>query len=611
MAEPKYRTIKIPKPRSRGFRGRAALQQWQRSGGRQKQILNPETGKYEKALFGEAGQRQVQKLYPTKERGESIKKVEKAKVAQAKRQKAGAAEAKKKAAELAAKPKPKFKRDSRILDSFNATPLAKAGDGKVTFDDQTGKYVLDAFGAKKSYSADELKKEIAKSKEPKFKEDSKLVDAFNKTPLGKSGDGKVTFDPNTGKYVLDAFGAKKSYTADELNKEIKGAKPPKADPKPQLPPQPTPPAPAPAPVAKAEPAPPPPTTGRLTRGPGPEAPPPPPRVRITEEAPKPPAPKADLSALSGRDQAELNTVLKDLKNKVISPDFKTPTQAEIAEAVTKATGGRYTPPTPKVAEPPPPQAEPVVPESSRTSEPASKSMDEEFLKRYENKYTPTSGGPTIFENPSPIIDVTQPTVIDIPGGGQIKVPSIPAPPAAPAEPPMQVRTADFQDANNNGIDDRDEPDSGGILMPMPGQQPPRDAPPREAPPAAPPPPTFVNMDPLQGVRETYVPTNILGPSYDPNVREDYIQKMMQAGANIQQGGYPGFQMPTSAVPQVQFGGYGAPAPMAPLAPYAGLAAPPQPYSGAIVNPGTGEPEPVGMAPDPRLVNRPPGTGPIM
>ena len=154
-------------------------------------------------------------------------------------------------------------------------------------------------------------------------------------------------------------------------------------------------------------------------------------------------------------------------------------------------------------------------------------------------------------------------------------------------------------------------------MPMPGQPPPRDAPPREAPPVAPPPPTFVNMDPLQGLREAYVPTNILGPSYDPNVREDYVQKMMQAGANIQQGGYPTFQMPTSAVPQVQFGGYGAPAPMAPLAPYAGLGGPhpppppPQLASGAIVNPGTGEPEPVGMAPNPGLVNRPPGTGPIM
>ena len=98
MAEPKYRTVKIPKPRSRGIRGKMALQKWQRSGGRQKQILNPETGKYVPVLFGEAGQRQLQKFYPTKERGESIKKVEKAKVAQAKRQKAGAAEAKKLAA---------------------------------------------------------------------------------------------------------------------------------------------------------------------------------------------------------------------------------------------------------------------------------------------------------------------------------------------------------------------------------------------------------------------------------------------------------------------------------------------------------------------------------
>ena len=149
---------------------------------------------------------------------------------------------------------------------------------------------------------------------------------------------------------------------------------------------------------------------------------------------------------------------------------------------------------------------------------------------------------------------------------------------------------------------------------MPGQQPPRDEAPLPLPeptPEPPPPPTFVTMDPLQGVREKYVPTNILGPSYDPNVREDYVQKMMQAGANIQQGGYPTFQMPTSAVPQVQFGGYGAPVPMAPLAPYAGLGGPPPVYSGAIVNPGTGQPEPVGMAPNPGLINRPPGTGPIM
>tara|TARA_R110001599_G_scaffold6013_2_gene30028 strand:- start:1351 stop:1692 length:342 start_codon:yes stop_codon:yes gene_type:complete len=113
------------------------------------------------------------------------------------------------------------------------------------------------------------------------------------------------------------------------------------------------------------------------------------------------------------------------------------------------------------------------------------------------------------------------------------------------------------------------------------------------------------MDPMQGFRETYIPTNVLGQSYDPSVRDAYTQKMMQAGANIQQGGYPMFKTPTSAIPQTQFGGYGAPMPIAPLMPYAGLAAPqpPQMASGAIVNPGTGAPMPVGMAPPPRI----PGT----
>ena len=118
-------------------------------------------------------------------------------------------------------------------------------------------------------------------------------------------------------------------------------------------------------------------------------------------------------------------------------------------------------------------------------------------------------------------------------------------------------------------------------------------------PSAPPPPQFVSMDPLEGVRETYIPTNILGQSFDPGVRENYAQRMMQAVANIQQGGYPMFKTPTSAIPQTQFGGYGAPVPMAPLAPFAGLGGPPPPpqiASGAIVNPGTGKPMPVGIAP---------------
>jgi len=725
MAEPKYRTIRIPKPRSRGIRGKMALQKWQRSGGRQKQILNPETGKYVPVLFGDAGQRQLQKFYPTKERGETIKKVEKSKVEQSKRNIAGAAEAKKKAAALAAKPKPKFKRDSRILDSFKATPLAKAGDGKVTFDDQTGKYTLDAFGAKKSYTADELKKEIAKSKEPKFKDDSKLVDAFNKTPLGKSGDGKVTFDPNTGKYTLDAFGAKKSYSADELNKEIKGFKQPKADPKPAPPPPPAPvakaqpkpkiarptatrgrgepdiPLPPKAPAVAAEPPPPPkrivpkakaaaptvaadipPTRGALTRG-EPAPPPPPPPVRITEEAPKPPASSSNLAELPELDQVKLNAVLKDLKNKVISPDFKTPTQSEIAEAVTKATGGRYTPPTAKVAEPPPPKAEPVVPESTSDFQ-ISKSdlMKKETAGRgginpgmgvyrpdgteyrladHDFDYQTMVRGEYLKEKPTTSEAITAPTpavtrvptpqavldankaagspVADVLAianaqkiGGDLNADQIRSlinegkmdpdddfftdKEGLFGEPGLRYNKGVPETVVDQIVKDRQQTpvaqqpvDDGGVFMPMPGQDPPpRDPvtePLPEPTPEPPPPPKFVNMDPMQGYRETYIPTNILGQAYDPSVRDAYTQQMMQAGANIQSGGYPMFKTPTSAIPQVQFGGYGAPMPISPLMPYAGLAAPqpPQFASGAIVNPGTGEPMPVGMAPPPRI----PGT----
>jgi hypothetical protein len=147
-------------------------------------------------------------------------------------------------------------------------------------------------------------------------------------------------------------------------------------------------------------------------------------------------------------------------------------------------------------------------------------------------------------------------------------------------------------------------DEGGVFIPMPGQDPPpRDEDPIPLPEPTPeptpePPPQFVNMDPMQGFRETYIPTNVLGQSYDPSVRDAYTQKMMQAGSNIQQGGYPMFKTPTSAIPQTQFGGYGAPMPIAPLMPYAGLAAPqpPQFASGAIVNPGTGKPMPIMAAP---------------
>ena len=518
MAEPKYRTVKIPKPRSRGVRGRMALQKWQRSGGRQKQILNPETGKYVPALMGEAGQRQVQKLYPTDEGKAAEEKRDKLKKEQADRNIAGAAEAKKKAEALLAETKKKRKEKEA---------KAKA------------------------------------EKEAKAKADA----------------------------------------------EAKAAAESKID---------------------------------ISRGPGSEAPVPPKPIRITEDAPK----------IALPDKEKIQEILKDLEKRVISPDFKTPTRDEIAEAVTKATGGRYTPPAAKVAEPSLPTAEPVAAAPKATQE------------------------------------LAMPTVIDIPGGGQVTIPSIPAAPTpavtkvptpqavldankaagSPVADVLAIANAKKIGGNlnadqirsliNEGKMDPDDDfftDKEGIFgepglrynkgvpetvvdqivqdrqqaaaaaqqasgqtgpifsVPDPqakpleevAQQPtapvvsaPTPEPTPEPAPSAPPPPQFVNMDPMQGFRETYIPTNVLGQSYDPSVRDAYTQKMMQAGSNIQQGGYPMFKTPTSAIPQTQFGGYGAPMPIAPLMPYAGLAAPqpPQFASGAIVNPGTGKPMPIMAAP---------------
>ena len=525
MAEPKYRFVKMKKPpRGRGVRGAMARQKFQRSGGRKKQILNPETGKYVDVLSGEAGKRQLQKFYPTKERGESIKKVEKAKVEQSKR----------------------------------------------------------------------------------------------KTKAQKKFDAAV-----------------------EETKKKRKERAAKAEPPP--PPKPAPvaktkPKPKPKPVAKAKPKPAP-TKGKLTRGPGSEAPPPPPRIRITEEKPKPPV--ADLSELPIRDQKELNAVLKDLKNRVISPDFKTPTQDEIAEAVTKATGGRFTPPTSKVAEPPPPKVEPVVPAPTGGMSSVVKADKKATPGKLSELFGGIGGG-----------KIKEPTKIDIPGAGQVTLPTKPSLPEGVApggkfydhpvtgdpmyQPPMpgngiraQVLPIPINLRTGKAEDFKYKitamPDEGPQEMPQeaidaakkifskpttPTPTPmPEPTPVVPAPAPAPPPPQFVNMDPLRGVRERYVPTNILGQSFDPGVREDYARRMMQAGANVQQGGSPTFQMPTSAVPQVQFGGYGAPVPMAPLAPYAGLGGPlpppppPQLASGAVVNPGTGEVEPIGYVP-PSIIQGP-------
>ena len=154
-----------------------------------------------------------------------------------------------------------------------------------------------------------------------------------------------------------------------------------------------------------------------------------------------------------------------------------------------------------------------------------------------------------------------------------------------------------------------------------------DTTPQPTPPAEPMPPPLVTVDAFRGFKDSYRPANIVGQSFDPSVRDDYEKQMqaaraamMQPGGNIRATEYPTYQTPTMAVPQTQFGGYGQPMPIAPLLPYAGLASatrPEQvtqqrePASGARVNPGTGKIEPVGIAPDPRLLNLPPGvTGPI-
>ena len=120
-------------------------------------------------------------------------------------------------------------------------------------------------------------------------------------------------------------------------------------------------------------------------------------------------------------------------------------------------------------------------------------------------------------------------------------------------------------------------------------------------PKAPKPPTFINMDPLKGLRETFVPRNLLGQTYDPKVREDYEKDVDKARPNFYQRmrgqsyANPVYQTPTIAVPQTQFGGYGQPMPMAPLAPYAGLGGSRGMYAGQEEEE---EPRPGGPSRDP-------------
>ena len=72
------------------------------------------------------------------------------------------------------------------------------------------------------------------------------------------------------------------------------------------------------------------------------------------------------------------------------------------------------------------------------------------------------------------------------------------------------------------------------------------------------------------------PINIMGPSFDPNERKEYEKKIraqmsLMPGQNIISQN-PVTMNPLSAVPQTQFGGYGAQMPMKALNPYAGMGA---------------------------------------
>jgi hypothetical protein len=523
-------------------RGIRALGRRRSIGGMERQILNPATGKYVTYL----GPKQEMRLYSPK----ALAKIEKKEGAQKK----------------------------------------KAADLKKKAQDKSG------VTARRKKDQDILDQKIAGTYKPK-KVDQKLIDKFNQSALGKSGDGKVSFDPSTGKYTLDAFGAKKTYSADEFAKAIekkkeapKPPKPPKAEPK------------TPAKVAKGKIE-----KRRPTRG----EPEPPTRVDTT---PKPKAPAKAKVAARPRSREDVQIDIPEVIN--------VPGIGEIRLSST-------TPAAPKAEVKAKPKKEVKTPKKGRIREREDIRVD-----------TPTR------EDIDKIIkdlDIKIPKVIDIPGAGQVTIPAVSKPPVETSERPIGYKPGEIVGGPDIGREPAPDlppapppvvrppmppPPSdvmpGEVFMDQPGQRPPGD--PVSAP-TPPPQPRLVSVDPFKGFQDAYRPINIVGQSFDPSVRDDYERqmqetraRMMQPGGNIRASEYPTYQMPTLAVPQTQFGGYGQPMPIAPLLPYAGLASatmPEQverrrePASGARVNPGTGEIEPVGIAPDPRLLNLPPGvSGPI-
>ena len=98
----------------------------------------------------------------------------------------------------------------------------------------------------------------------------------------------------------------------------------------------------------------------------------------------------------------------------------------------------------------------------------------------------------------------------------------------------------------------------------------------DGPSTEPPPQKQVQKEQPAAPKAPTPPINIMGPSYDPNERKEYEKKIraqmsLMPGQNIISQN-PVTMNPLSAVPQTQFGGYGAQMPMKALNPYAGMGA---------------------------------------
>lgn len=216
-----------------------------------------------------------------------------------------------------------------------------------------------------------------------------------------------------------------------------------------------------------------------------------------------------------------------------------------------------------------------------------------------------------------------PEVINIPGVGQVRIPSVPAAPKAPVstQPDTiiesslteQTPTGTYESSYIDWLESEPQKPTVRPARKLPGggprykeaqeqyrqdlanweaSKPVKDTFTAPAPAPSPvetqpdtitqPVPDYIkNPPPAPPVNpfEGFVPRNIIGPSFDP--KDVSAQRQMVAdararmtpGANIQGGGYLTYDNPMLGNKQTQFGGYGQPMPTAPLMNYAGLSSP--------------------------------------